>query len=65
MIQASDVVENVGALGTQVVMWVVVATNFENASMEECKQRYHIDVEVPEVQVVKFTVASVAVASSL
>ena len=46
-------------------MWVVVATNFENASMEECWQRYHIDVEVPEVQVVKLTVASVAVASSL
>ena len=65
MIQASDVVEKFGTLGTQVVMWVVVATNFENASMEECQQRYHIDVEVPEAQVVKLTVASVAVASSL
>ena len=62
MIQASDAVKNFG--GTR-DMWVVVATNFENASMEECEQRYHIDVEVPEAQVVKLTVASVAVASSL
>ena len=34
MIQASDVVEKFGTLATKVVMWVVLATNFENASVE-------------------------------
>ena len=36
IIQASDVVENFGTLGRWVVIRVVVATNFENASIEEC-----------------------------
>ena len=65
MIKASDVAKKFGTLWTQVVMWAVVTTNFENTSMEKCQQRYHIDVEVSEAQVVKLTVTSAAVASSL